>query len=57
MNIRTEIRALEAHVKSLVTETAARIAIISFAQAQVVNDERSLAILSVMKRRILREGA
>ena len=57
MNIRTEIRELEKHLKSISSSTAARIAIISFAQAQVVNDERSLAILSVMKRRILREGA
>jgi hypothetical protein len=57
MSIRTEIRALEAHVKSLVTETAARIAIISITQAMVAHDERAINILAVIKRRIIRGGA
>lgn len=51
MNIRTEIRQLESHVKTMATTKAEQIAIISKAQS-LATTERQIAILAIVKRRI-----
>jgi hypothetical protein len=54
MKIANEIRELEAHVKSLSTDKARQLAIISEAQgmARGSGDEYNMAILIVAKNRI-----
>ena len=51
MNIRTEIREIEKHIKTLSSNKAEQIAIISKAQS-MTKDEHSLAVLGIAKRRI-----
>ena len=51
MNIRTEIRQLESHVKALATTKSEQVAIISKAQSMATT-ERQIAILAIVKRRI-----
>jgi hypothetical protein len=53
MNIRTEIRQLESHVKTLATTRTEQVAIISKAQSMATT-ERQIAILAIVKRRIIK---
>ena len=53
MNIRTEVREVEKHIKAMTPSPAAQIAIISKAQSMVTNDEHSLAVLAIVKNRII----
>lgn len=52
MKITNEIRALEAHVKSLSSDKAQQIAIISKAQSMAIGDEYSITVMALVKRRI-----
>ena len=54
MKITNEVRELEAHVKSLSTDKAEQIAIISKAQGMAAQsgNEYGIAVLSVVKNRI-----
>ena len=53
MNIRTEIREIEKHVKAIAATKDEQIAILSKAQSLTIDNERSLAILAVVKNRIV----
>ncbi len=53
MNIRTEIREIEKHVKSMTSDKAEQIAIISKAQSLTLDNEHNLAVLIVVKNRII----
>ena len=53
MKIANDIRAIEAHVKSLSTDKATQLAMISQVQAMVADkNEYSMAVLIVAKNRI-----
>ena len=54
MNIRTEIREIEKHVKAIAATKDEQIAILSKAQSLTIDNERNLAILAVIKNRIIR---
>jgi hypothetical protein len=56
MNIRTEIRKTEKHIKSMTSDKNEQIAIISKAQGMVGNvkdAERYITILAIAKKRII----
>lgn len=53
MDIRTEVREVETHIKSLSGDKAEQIAIISKAQG-MTKDEHSLTVLVIVKNRIIR---
>lgn len=55
MQIGTEVRTLEAHVKAMAPlSKSAQIAIISKAQGMLIGDERNIAVLAIVKNRIIR---
>ena len=54
MNIRTEIREIEKHIKSAIPTKEEQIEVLSKAQSLTIDNERNLAILSIIKRRIIR---
>ena len=56
MNIRTEIREIEKHVKSIAPTKEEQIAVLSKAQSLTIGNEHNLAILSIVKRRIIHEN-
>ena len=56
MNIRTEIREIEKHVKAIAATKDEQIAILSKAQSLTIDSERNLAILAVVKNRIINEA-
>ena len=56
MNIRTEIREIEKHIKAIAATKDEQIAILSKAQSLTIDNERNLAILSIIKRRIIRSA-
>ena len=53
MNIRTEIREVEKHIKSIASTKAEQIAIISKAQSMTADNEHNIAVLAVVKKRII----
>ena len=54
MSIRTEVREIEKHIKSMAPASkAAQIAIISKAQG-LTRDEHSITVLAIVKNRIIR---
>ena len=53
MEIRTEVRAIEAHIKTLAATQAEQVAIISKAQSLIV-DEHAITVLALVKNRIIR---
>lgn len=54
MNIRTEIREVEKHIKSLSGDKSEQIAIISKAQSMTLDNEHNLTVLAIVKNRIIR---
>lgn len=54
MTIRTEIREIEKHIKTIAETKDEQIAILSKAQSLTIDNERNLAILAVIKNRIIR---
>ena len=56
MNIRTEIREIEKHIKQSIPTKEEQIAVLSKAQSLTLDNERNLAILSIIKRRIIRSA-
>jgi hypothetical protein len=54
MNIRTEIREVEKHIKSLSGDKSEQIAIISKAQSMTTDNEHNLTVLAIVKNRIIR---
>ena len=56
MNIRTEVREVEKHIKSLASTKAEQIAIISKAQSMTTDNEHNLTVLAIVKNRIIREN-
>ena len=56
MNIRTEIREIEKHIKAIAATKDGQIAILSKAQSLTIDNERNLAILAVVKSRIINEA-
>ena len=56
MNIRTEIREIEKHIKAIAATKDEQIAILSKAQSLTIDNERNLAILAVVKNRIINEA-
>jgi hypothetical protein len=53
MEIRNEVRAIESHIKSMTSNKAEQIAIISKAQSMTLDNERNITVLAIVKRRIL----
>ena len=53
MNIRTEIREIEKHFKSMTSDKNEQIAIISKAQSMTLDNEHNLMVLAIAKRRII----
>jgi len=53
MNIRTEIREIEKHIKSMTSDKNEQIAIISKAQSMTIDNEHNLMVLAIAKRRII----
>jgi hypothetical protein len=54
MNIRTEVRAIESHIKSMTSDKAEQIAIISKAQSLTLDNEYYITVLAIVKNRIIR---
>lgn len=54
MNIRTEIREVEKHIKAMTSDKAEQVAIISKAQSVTADNEHNIAVLAVVKNRIIR---
>lgn len=54
MEIRTEVREVEKHIKSMAPlSKAAQIAIISKAQSLTIDNEHNIAVLAIVKNRII----
>jgi len=53
MSITKEIREIEKHVKSIASTQAEQIAILSKAQGMTADNERNIAILAIVKNRII----
>ena len=53
MSIRTEVREIEKHIKATTGDRAEQIAIISKAQSLTLDNEYYIAILSIVKNRII----
>lgn len=53
MNIRTEVRAIEAHIKWMALTYKRAIEIISKAQSMTTDNEHHLTVLAIVKNRIL----
>ena len=54
MNIRTEVREIEKHIKNLSASTKEeKISIISRAQGLAGKDEHSITVLAIVKNRII----
>lgn len=56
MNIRTEIREVEKHIKSIASTKSDQIAVISKAQSLTIDNEHNLTVLAIVKNRIIRES-
>ena len=56
MTIRTEIREIEKHIKAIAATKDEQIAILSKAQSLTIDNERNLAVLAVVKNRIINEA-
>lgn len=54
MQIKTEIREIEKHIKSLTSDKAEQIAIISKAQS-LTKDEHGITVLAIAKKRIINQ--
>lgn len=54
MDIRTEVRETEKHIKSLSGDKAEQIAIISKAQSLTLDNEHNITVLAIVKNRIIR---
>ena len=52
--MRQTIREIEAHVKTMTSNKAEQIAIISKAQSLTLDNEQYLSILAIVKHRIMR---
>ena len=52
--IKSAVKELEAHVKSLSNDKIEQIAIISKAQSMTLDNETNLGILAIVKKRIYR---
>jgi hypothetical protein len=53
MNIRTEVREIEKHIRSLTSDKAEQVAIISKAQSLTIDNEHNLTVLAIAKKRII----
>ena len=53
MEIRTEVRAIESHIKSMTNNKAEQIAIISKAQSMTLDNEHNITVLAIVKKRII----
>ena len=53
MEIRTEVREVEKHIKSLASTKAEQIAIISKAQSMTLDNEHNITVLAIVKNRII----
>jgi len=53
MNIRTQVRELEQHIQSMTSNKAEQIAIISKAQSLTLDNEQNIAVLAIVKNRII----
>lgn len=53
MNIRTEVREVEKHIQEMTTDKIEQIAIISKAQGMTIDNEHNLAVLAIVKNRII----
>ena len=53
MNIRTEIREIEKHIKSMTSDKNEQIAIISKAQSMTLDNEHNITVLVIVKNRII----
>ena len=53
MSIRTEVRAIEAHIKYLALTAKRAIEIISKAQGLTIDNEHHLTVLAIVKNRII----
>lgn len=54
MNIRTEVREIEKHIKAMTESTKAeKIAIISRAQGLAADNEHAITVLAIVKNRII----
>jgi len=53
MNIRTEVREVEKHIKSMTSDKAEQIAIISKAQSLTLDNEHNLTVYAIIKNRII----
>lgn len=53
MSIRTEIREVEKHIKSMTNDKMTQIHIISKAQSLDIKNERTIAVLAIVKNRII----
>lgn len=54
MSIRTEVREVEKHIKSLSGDKYEQIVIISKAQSLTLDNEHNIAVLAILKNRIIR---
>jgi hypothetical protein len=54
MNIRTEIREVEKHIKTLASTKEEQIKIASKAQSMTTDNEHNLTVLAIVKNRIIR---
>ena len=54
MNIRTEVRETEKHIKSMTNDKAEQIAVISKAQSLTLDNEHNIIVLAIVKNRIIR---
>ena len=52
--IRTAVREVEAHIKSTTGDKSEQLAIIGKAQSLTIDNEKTLAVLIIVKRRIIR---
>lgn len=52
--MRQAIREIETHIKTMTSDKAEQIAIVSKAQGLTIDNEYHLAILIIVKRRIMR---
>ncbi len=53
MEIRTEVRAIEAHLAAMATSKSKAIEIISKAQSMAIASEHHLMVLAIVKNRII----
>ncbi len=53
MNIRTEVREIEKHIKAMTSDKSEQIAIISKAQSMTLDNEHYITVLAIVKNRII----